>query len=164
VNLIGRPVPSRLFCGVALAALAACGESPPERPVAFDFLGALRLASVDREVTEIALGTPAGRAHLAEGWSIDEVTPEGRPFVWSEGEESSVDFFLTRPRELRLRLQCAPLTGPGTAGVTVTVNGRRIAGFGWSRVRRYRPLPAESLVAGTNPDVPLRPFRTRGVP
>jgi choline-sulfatase len=122
--------------------------------VAFDFVRAVGLATVDQEVADITFGTPAGRAHLAEGWSIDETPPEGPPFTRSEGDESSLDFFLTHPRALRLRLRCAPLTLPGLPrqAVTVVVNGRRLVELRLEPgPRNYQtPLPAEALVAGTN--------------
>jgi arylsulfatase A-like enzyme len=122
--------------------------------VVFDFVGAVGLATVDQEVPDITFGSPSGRAHLADGWSIDETTPEGRPFTWSEGDESSLDFFLARPRALRLRLRCAPLSGPDLPPQTITVsaNGRRLAELRMEPgPRGYQALlPAAALVAGTN--------------
>ena len=153
-RLIPRPPVPRLAFVAALVVLAACGERRPAGPVVFDFVGAIGLATIDEEVADITFGTPAGRAHLAEGWSVDEATPEGRPFSWSEGDESSLDFFVTHPRPLRLRLRCEPLARSGfpQQTITVAVNGHRIVQLQLEPGQRsYQTLlPADALVAGTN--------------
>jgi arylsulfatase A-like enzyme len=153
-RLTFRPAPAGSFFSLALVLLAACSGRTPAGPIAFDFVAGVGLATVDQEVADITFGTPAGRAHLAEGWSIDEATPEGRPFTWSEGDQSSLDFFLAQPRALTLRLRCAPLARPDLPPqtVTVSVNGRRLVELRLEPgPRGYQTLlPAEALAAGQN--------------
>ncbi len=120
----------------------------------FDFAETFGVAAVDQEAQGIVFGTPAGRSHLRQGWSGDETTPGGRPFVWSEGDESSLEFFLASARRLNFGFRCAPLGLPGLPqqAIAVSLNGHRIvdfrleAGPHWYRTT----LPGEALVAGAN--------------
>ena len=138
----------------ALAALVACHRPQPPGPVAFDFAASFDLAIIDRETADIVFGTSAARRHLGEGWSIDETTPDGKPFTWSEGEESSLEFFLARPRRLVVRLRCEPLTRPGLPPQTlaVAVNGHELVVLQLEPGRRrYQvSVPVELLLAGAN--------------
>ena len=140
-------------CALILALLGACRGSEPG-PVVFDFVGTFGVAAVDQEVQSIVFGTPAGRSHLGQGWSGDETTPDGRPFVWSEGEESSLEFFLASPRGLRLGLRCAPLglAGLPPQAIAVSLNGHPLADFRLAPGPHWyqTTLPAEVLVAGAN--------------
>ena len=99
-------------------------------------------------------GTPPARALLRSGWSADETTPDGRPFVWSDGEESVLEFFLTLPRALPLRLRCAPYAAPGLPQQRLAISLNRHALVTLPLEpgpRGYQTrLPAEWLVAGTN--------------
>jgi hypothetical protein len=90
-----------------LALLAACRGRDPG-PVVFDFVEMIGMATVDQEIQTIVFGTPAGRSHLTRGWSGDETTPQGRPFVWSESDESLLEFFVASPRRVCLADRSPP--------------------------------------------------------
>jgi arylsulfatase A-like enzyme len=142
------------WCGLALVILLASCRGRELGPVIYDFAEAGKLATLDREVQEIVFGMPAGRSHLKQGWSGDERTPDGRPFVWSEGGESSLEFFLASPRRLSFGFRCAPLGLPGLPeqAIATSLNGHHLADFTLAAAPRwYRTsLPADALVAGTN--------------
>jgi arylsulfatase A-like enzyme len=163
----GRPFSERcsylLLLTLVLVLQTGCGTScqpwvvsgPAERaPVEYDFVASLPLAEVNREVASIAFGTPAARGHLREGWSADETDPDGRSFVWSEGEESTLAFFLASVRPLTLAFQCAPSVASDSEarGVSLSLNGHALGAFKLEpRRHRYRTtLPVEAVVAGHN--------------
>jgi hypothetical protein len=145
---------SSLLAVAVFALLPGCRKRPPAGTVVFDFAGNLDFAAIDRELTELRFGTPAARPQLIEGWSVDETTPGGGTFTWSDGEESSLDFFLAHARPLRLRFRCAPLTGESLPpqALAVALNGRRLADLELQPgPRRYEvSLPADALAAGGN--------------
>ncbi len=147
-----RPVRLLAFC--ALGTLAAACRPAPQPPPLFSFVGVFDRATIQRETRDVVFGTPAARALLRAGWSADETTPEGRPFVWSDGEESSLEFFLTRARPLPLRLRCEPLAGPGLPAqrLTLELNTYPLVTLPLEPgPHGYQALlPAERLVAGTN--------------
>ena len=150
--------PSRwsfLLLPILLGLPAGCGEDTQKTPRATvrDLSTDLDLAEVEREPGLVDLGTPAARDYLHRGWSGDE-TEGDRTFVWSDGPESEVEFFLAAPRDVPLSLRGEPYQFPGAPAQTVSLilNGDlagRIAltpGGGDSRVT----LPDESLRAGKN--------------
>ncbi|HEX7181648.1 MAG TPA: sulfatase [Thermoanaerobaculia bacterium] len=148
---------------VALLAFGSCSPSPEGKlaPV-HDLVAELPLAEVRREVGRIDFGTPAGRAYLRSGWHENENTRHGT-FVWSKGETSVLEFFLTSPRDLRAEIRCIPYRSPDGSpqAVSVEANGQQVADL------ELRPglqdytveLPGEALTAGTN----LLSFRYRHV-
>jgi choline-sulfatase len=142
----------------ALAALAlvtvACGAPAPRGPVVSDLVAQFERAEGLRETPLVDVGTPDARAHLGDGWSVDEEWPGGTTGAWSEGDASEVGFYLEAPRELAVGLRGEPYdAGAGrTQVVTVAVNGHRCATLTMKpHLRRYEvAVPASATRAGTN--------------
>ncbi|MEA2604660.1 MAG: hypothetical protein QOF89_5652 [Acidobacteriota bacterium] len=139
-----------------LVLLAGCG--PAKKPVAsreggHDLIADLDLAELQREPGVVDLGTPEARALLRKGWWLDAA--EGsRTFVWSEGPESELEFFLTMPRDVPLTLRGTPYAVPGAPAqqVTLVLNGKtvgRVAAAPDGREARV-VLPQPHLRAGMN--------------
>ncbi len=79
----------------------------------------------------VAVGTPTDEPFLGRGWSYAESAPDGTPFRWSEGSESTLLVSLVGPRDYRLSFRGEP--SPHPAGlpqtVAVKVNGRAIGSW-----------------------------------
>ena len=136
-----------------LALLAACGPDPADYAPVERLTELLPVAEVEQEPRRLDLGTAAARPHLVRGWSVDEAGG-GATFVWSDGPESEVRFFLAEPRDLEIRLACEPYAFPGAPeqAVTLAVNGEeveRVALPPGLREHAVR-LPGGSLRAGEN--------------
>lgn len=119
------PMVRLALCLVAGISLWGCGgadEAGPDPAAVYDFVERLPEAELRREVDRIELGSDSARPFLREGWSID-ADPR-----WATGERSGVDFFVSRPRALRLVLRGAPYPPSGSPAqrVTVRVNGREL--------------------------------------
>lgn len=141
-----------------LGVLVACGGGDAEAPreTVRDLAADLDLAEVEREPGLVDLGTPAARALLRRGWSQDE-TDGDRTFVWSDGPESELEFFLAAPRDVPLTLRGEPYQFPGAPDQTVTLNlngkpAGRIAGLNGlnSSGPSGMTLQGRDLRAGTN--------------
>jgi arylsulfatase A-like enzyme len=141
---------------VALILLAGCGSpkrSAAPRETVRDLIADLDLAELQREPGVVDLGTPEARALLGKGWWLDEAR-DGRTFVWSDGPESELAFFLARSRDIPLTLRWIPFTGHGERPekVTLVLNGETVgrvtvtAGDKEARV----VLPQGHLQAGEN--------------
>lgn len=135
-----------------LAGLGAvgCREAPT---LAIDLVELLPLAELVSETQELDFGTPDVRAQLVSGWSGDETTAAGRPFVWGLGERSVVRLVVGEPRDLKLRFRCWPATEfAEPQRVTLSLAGTEVAQAtlapraGWYEA----PLPKALLVAGEN--------------
>jgi hypothetical protein len=76
----------------------------------------------------IAMGTPADEPFLGRGWSYPESGPDGKPFRWSDGSESTLLLSLADPREYRLAFRGEPSRHPAglPQTVAVKVNGRAV--------------------------------------
>jgi arylsulfatase A-like enzyme len=113
---MSRPVSwSVTLLSILLGTLAGCGTADrPETPrrTVLDLTADLDLAEIEREPGLVDLGTPAARALLRGGWSHDE-TDGGRTFVWSDGPESEIEFFLAAPRDIPLSLYGEAYRYPG---------------------------------------------------
>jgi arylsulfatase A-like enzyme len=107
------------------ATLTGCQKSPLQESV--DLVAELPAAEVQRERSEIDLGTAAARPHLGIGWSLDERLANGTTMVWAVGRRSEVVFFLSRPMRLSLEFMCRPYRYPGspTQRAKVSLNGGR---------------------------------------
>lgn len=141
-------IPSTTF----LLWLAACSPAKPPLAPAGDLAALLPIAEVRQEAGQIDFGTQAARAHLKDGWSFDEGGHKGPNFVWSEGAVSTVEIFLSAPRELRAELRCAPFDSGSPQAVTVTLNGQPAGTLTLrSGMNDYTlDLPRAAQVAGTN--------------
>lgn len=136
-----------------LLLLSACGgDSEPRAPLAtfHDFTAGLDLAEVQREPGLVDLGTPGARPLLRGGWAQDEADG-GRTFVWSDGPESEIEFFVASPRDIPLTLRGQPYQAEGTPPqeVILVLNGEtvgRVAVAGESRT----VLPERYLREGMN--------------
>jgi choline-sulfatase len=133
-----------LLAACALLA-AACGRSLV--PVS-SLAPALPLAEVRREVAVLDLATPAARAHLGSGWSL-ETSEADRPVVRTTGGPAELTFFLTAARNLSLSFTAA---SPVAAEVRFAVNGRpldavRLAPGSWIY---DLALPGRLLAPGDN--------------
>lgn len=111
-----------LVC-LLFAILMGCrGNSQPEAPrqTLLDLAAELDLAEMAREPGLVDLGTPEARELLRRGWSQDE-TDGSRTFVWSDGPESEIEFFLAAPRDVPLSLHGEPYKFPGAPAQTVSL-------------------------------------------
>jgi choline-sulfatase len=139
-----------------LGLLAGCGPSKkpaPSRETVRDLIADLDLAELQREPGVVDLGTPGARSLLLKGWWLDEAQG-GQTFVWSDGPESELVFFLALSRDIPLTLRWIPdpshrepaqkvtllLNGETVGRVTVAAGGRE------ARV----VLPQGHLQAGEN--------------
>jgi len=109
--------------------LAGCGRTAPPRPggTVRDLVADLDLAEIRREPGEVDLGTSEARPLLGPGWAQDE-TDGGRTFVWSDGPESELEFFLAAPRDVPLTLRGSPYSSPGSPEqeVALVLNGEAV--------------------------------------
>lgn len=115
----------RLLTLAACGLLAACGEDPRDYTPFHDLIQKLPLAEIRREPELVDLGAPAIRPSLRGGWSWDETARDGKTFVWSDGPESALDFFLTEPRDVTVLFRGAPyfFRDEPAQQVTFVVNG-----------------------------------------
>ncbi|HTG32270.1 MAG TPA: sulfatase [Thermoanaerobaculia bacterium] len=109
--------------------LAGCGRTAPPRPggTVRDLIADLDLAEIQREPGRVDLGTSEARPLLRQGWSQDE--DDGRhTFVWSDGPESELEFFLAAPRDIPLTLRGSPYSSPGSPEqeVALVLNGEAV--------------------------------------
>ncbi len=103
-------------------AVGACRRPPPV--VSFDFARGLSASSPKLETRSIDFGTPAARAHLLHGWSVDERWEGGTTFVWALGPSSTLGIFRFTAGPLILRLSVRQLPGAvEPQAITVLVNG-----------------------------------------
>ncbi len=146
-----------LVCLLAFCLLpAGCGkEARLEGPfeTVLDLSAHLGSAEIEREPGLVDVGAPGARPWLREGWSRDEVDGS-RTFVWSDGPESVIEFFLAAPREVPLTLRGEPYPAPGAPpqSVSLVLNGKeagRIQVDTGNRDQRVL-LPERLLRAGTN--------------
>jgi arylsulfatase A-like enzyme len=154
-----RPSSARLWpalwatlMGLAPLAGSGCGAAPAGEPL--DLTTLLPYAEVETETRRIDFGTPQARPHLAEGWSFDETSSSGRPFVWALGSRSLLRLYVAEPRDLELRFRCWPLRYPGAPQQRLTIG---LAGRPLGEVAlRARPqgyslrVPAAALRPGEN--------------
>jgi len=92
-----------------------------------DLITDLDLSEIQREPGVVDLGTPEARALLRQGWAQDE-NDRGRTFVWSDGPESELRFFLAAARDVPLSLRGNSFSAPGAPAqeVTLLLNGERV--------------------------------------
>lgn len=119
---------SVLALGVLLGIPAGCRDD--NRPAAprqtiLDLTANLDLAVIEREPGLVDVGTPAARPLLRRGFSQDESDGD-RTFAWSDGPESELEFFLSTPRNLPVRLGGDSYQFPGAPAqeVQVALNGK----------------------------------------
>ncbi len=109
--------------------LAGCGRTAPQRPggAVRDLIADLDLAEIQREPGRVDLGTSEARPLLRQGWAQDEADG-GRTFVWSDGPESELEFFLVAPRDIPLTLRGSPYSSPGSPEqeVALLLNGEAV--------------------------------------
>jgi len=144
---------------VAVVFLGGCEPHTSDRyPTVeyFDFSAARSAATRWSNNESIDFGTREAREFLMSGWSVDELWAGGTSFVWAIGGSSEVRIHRFSRGNLRFRLRCRPLTGPGgpiTRAVRIAVNGVHVGevellpgGF-----RTYELLiPSEFLIVGMN--------------
>src|SRR6185503_1215617 len=115
---------------ILLSLLAGCGpakKAEPSRETIRDLIADLDLADLQREPGVVDLGTPEARVLLHKGWWLDEAEGD-RTFVWSDGPESELEFFLAMPRDVSLTLRGIPYPAPGAPAqeVTLVLNGETV--------------------------------------
>ena len=149
-----------LLLGTPLGFLAGCGgpaasDAPGEtrETTVRDLIADMDLAQVQREPGVVDVGTPEARTLLRKGWSPDEAE-DGRTFVWSDGPESELEFFLAAPRDVPLTLRGTPYAAPDTPTqrVTVLLNGETVGRLAAPRggLEARVTLPGRHLRAGEN--------------
>jgi arylsulfatase A-like enzyme len=139
-----------------LGLLAGCGPSKKPaspRETVHDLIADLDLAEVQSEPGVVDLGTPGARALLREGWWLDEAQGD-QTFVWSDGPESELAFFLATPRETPLTLRWIPYASRKEPAqrVTLVLNGAMVGRVTVSAGGREARvvLPQGHLQAGEN--------------
>jgi len=144
---------------VLLLFLLACGPAKKDsatHETVRDLIADLDLAEVQREPGVVDLGTPDGRALLRQGWWLDEVQGN-QTFVWSDGPESELAFFLAVARDVPLTLRWIPYAGRKVPAqppqkVTLLLNGKTVGQIstasGTTEARVI--LPRGDLRAGEN--------------
>jgi len=149
-------MPSFRCAGPLLAlCLAACSPAAKApRQVVHDLVALFPAAEARHEVGGIDFGSFEARAHLVSGWSRNERAEDGMSFVWSQGEVSVVEFFLSAPRDLQAAIRCAPLLPPDglQQALRPELNGHALAEVVLAPgMRDYViALPRTALVEGTN--------------
>jgi arylsulfatase A-like enzyme len=113
-----------------LGLLGGCGDAKQpgaSRETVHDLIADLDLVEMQREPGVVDLGTSEARALLRKGWWLDEAEG-GRTFVWSDGPESELEFFLAVPRDVPLTLRGTPYQDPGAPAqeVTLVLNGETV--------------------------------------
>ena len=103
--------------------LNGCKDKQDHRVIT-DLVGLFPAAETNHEVSLIDLGTAAARLHLLGGWSYDE-TKGIDSYVWSAGEESSLRFWLSRKRNLKITLRCSPFTFPDSPVQTIEISANK---------------------------------------
>ncbi|HEX6901019.1 MAG TPA: sulfatase [Thermoanaerobaculia bacterium] len=131
-------------------ALAGCGDSgKPAAPLEplYSLTEGLDVAEIDHEPGIVDLGTPEARSLLRKGWSRDEGA-----YVWSDGPESELDFFLAVPRDVPLTLRGEPYRFPGALPqeVSLILNGESFEKVTVDGKDQRVVLPERHLRAGTN--------------
>lgn len=100
-----------------------------EYPVFYDFVENFHLADVQQEVSLIDFGTPQALPYMQSGWSMNERASEnGSTFVWSTGQKSTLEFFVSQIRDIKMTFGCRPFRFPGSLVQTISlaVNGTEI--------------------------------------
>ncbi len=142
---------ARIVAGIGLlaAVFAACHPAPPPSLSLLDHTGEAEFA---QEAAGGNLIYPAGDARRRGGWS----EPEPGPVIWAMGKNSSLQFFLTAPRPLRLVLAAHPLPYPDApeARLGVSLNGTPLPPVvlqsGWQDTAATMEIPEGALQAGWN--------------
>lgn len=144
----------RIVWALAAVVSGSCSPAPSGKSAVLHDLAALApAAEVRREVGTIDFGTAAARPHLIHGWYRNERHRDGSSVVWSRGEESILDFFLTQPRDLRAEIRCAPWQGfAGTQVIEFELNGREVGELKLGRdLQTYTvAFTGSAFRAGTN--------------
>lgn len=139
---------------MGLGCLACSPAAQAPRETVHDLVALFPVAEVRREIGGIDFGTYEARASLATGWSSNEHGPDGASLVWSQGEVSEVEFFLSVARDLQVAIRCAPLdTGGGPPqALRVTLNGHALGEVAMAPgMHDYAiALPRSAQVAGMN--------------
>jgi choline-sulfatase len=135
---------------VFFTALAGCGgDGKPAEPLQplYDLTEGLDVAEIDHEPGIVDLGTPEARPLLRKGWSRDEGA-----YVWSDGPESELDFFLAVPRDVPLTLRGEPYRSPGAPPqeVSILLNGGLFKKITVDGTENRVVLPKRHLQAGMN--------------
>ena len=151
------------LAALALLATLGCGDSadPAEDSLAarsgdviLDLVADLSLADVLEEPGRADLGTPAARPLLAEGFSWDERSDDGRTFVWSSRASSTLELFSSNGREATLRFEALPWPDPEGRSQVLTLALNRGRPWqlalepGWNQYEV--PLSGPDLRAGIN--------------
>jgi hypothetical protein len=109
---------------IAAAALAAACGGSPALDWTYDFAENLSQAVLRLETRDVNFGTPPARAHLQQGWSVDEQMPDGLPIVWAVGPAASLWFDRFTPGPVNVRFRSLELPYADRAQtLTIIVNG-----------------------------------------
>jgi choline-sulfatase len=116
-----------------------------------DLIADLDLAEIQREPGVVDLGTPEARPLLRKGWSTDE-GEDANTFVWSDGPESELSFFLSSARDIPLSLKGSPYPASGAPAqeVTLLLNGAAVGKVAIRGEEARTVLPERALRAGEN--------------
>lgn len=160
-----------VFLSLTVIISGACGRPEvSDLSQAVDLIAHLPLATIRSEQATLPIASTEGRPYRVSGFSHaqhDRRLPRSKKrnkqevkkhppdlFRWSDASESAVRFFLLRPRDLTLILDCRPLVAPGleTQGITVLLGDQVVGqlGLGSDRAEYRVNLPATYLRRGDN--------------
>lgn len=137
-----------------LGALACRQHAPAPATTALDLVPLFEQAHIYQPLQTIDFGTPEARPFLLSGWSIEVREFDERRALWSLGETAAIEFFVSQPQTLQVRLVAAYVGPPSREGPVVQL---RVNEKDWTRLR-LKPsleeytahLPAPLLVQGIN--------------
>src|SRR3954469_17732096 len=136
-----------------LGLLAGCGHRAPQRPpeTVRDLIADLDLAEIQREPGVVDLGSPEARPLLRGGGSLAE-GDAAHHFVWGDGPESEMAFFLAAARDIPLTLEGSPYPAAGAPAqvVTLLLNGASVGRVTVAGKEARTVLPEKALRTGEN--------------
>ncbi len=140
----------RRAAAVLFLCVLACSRPKAPLETVHDLVALFPVAEVRSEVGGLDFGTRDARPALVSGWSRNETAADGMSYVWSQGEASTVEFFLVAARDLQVAIRCAPLSMPQS--MRVEINGRALSRVVMAPgMREYViALPRTAVTAGTN--------------
>jgi arylsulfatase A-like enzyme len=132
--------------------LAGCGAEPASEPI-YRFADRFAGAEIRQEPGRVDFSATNENV-LLDGWSWSERNPDGTEYRWSNRPVSTVEFFLSRPRDIELNFRCLPYPSSDQPAqkIEVALNGLALRTIGlepgWSE--RGLRLPASATAAGDN--------------
>jgi len=150
--------PSRLLSvllSAAFLAVGCTGPSPEKEESLADLVAAFPSARIVQPTSAIEFGDPGYRKYLVRGWHEDyREIDHDRQATWSTGSSSELEFFIARPRDLKVAIRCGAIARNTKAPHRL---GLRLNGEPWAELE-IRPglarydllLPGDLQRSGMN--------------